>query len=197
MPEKLPHAAPRAPRSFLLGPERLLWGGQLLAAVAILLGAYFLESDTRATLHPLLLLLAGLALLAALLPASGPRGQRIGLLPGIGLACTLLLPPLSAALPVLGASLLYAATRDSAAARRIALARGGWLTLAALVAGFGGRIFTSPAHAPAPLIESATALYAAVYLTGQIAGAGVGLKHGQFWRHLLGSRRLEIAGFAA
>ncbi len=197
VPDTSPHAALRAARPFWLGPEKVLWSGQIITATAILLGAYLLEGYKHTALHPLLLLLSGLALLAALLPASGPRGQRIGLLPGIGLACTLLLPPLSAALPVLGASLLYAATRDSAAARRIVLARGGWLTLAALVGGFGGRLFSSPAHSAAALIGPIIALYAAVYLTGQIAGAGVGFKHGQIWRHLLGSRRLEIAGFAA
>ncbi len=196
-PEKVSPAVTRVARAFSLGSEGGVWLGQVLAAIAILLGAYFLENYGHTALHPLLLLLAGLALLAALLPASGPHGQRIGLLPSIGLACTLLLPPLSAALPVLGASLLHAATRDSSAARRLVLARGGWLTLAVLVGGFGGRSISVQTHAVSQMIGPTIALYAAVYLAGQIAGAGAGFKRGQFWRHLLGSRRLEIAGFVA
>jgi len=197
MPEKSPHAAPRAARCFSLGPEGLVWFGQILTAFVLLLGAYSLENYGHMALHPLLLLLSGLALLAALLPANGPRGQRIGLMPGIGLACALLLPPLSAALPVLGASLLYAATRNSSGARRLVLARGGWLALAALVAGFGGRSISLQMHSLSRMLGPTIALYAVVYLIGQSVGAGAGFKRGQFWRHLLGSRRLEIAGFAA
>ncbi len=197
MPDKSSPATPRAARSFLLGPEGLFWFGQLLAAFVIALGAHLLEDYGHAARHPVLLLLFGLALLAALLPASGPHGQRVGLLPGIGLASALLLPPLTAVLPTLGASLLYAVTRDSASARRLVLTRGGWLMLAALVGGFGGRHFSLTAHAPFQQTGLTIAFYAAAYLMGQRAGAGTGLKRGQFWRQGLGSRRLEIAGFAA
>ncbi len=197
VPGPISGSAPRTARAFLFGPEGVSWLAQVVTAFTIFLGACLIENYGHTALHPLLLLLSGLALLAALLPASGPRGQRIGLLPGIGLACTLLLPPLTAALPLLGASLLYAATRNSSGARRLVLVRGGWLTLAVLIGGFGGRSVSGHAHSLFVTIEAIAALYSAVYLTGQIAGAGVRFQRDQFWRHLLGSRRLEIAGFAA
>jgi len=187
----------RAARFFPRGSEGFAWLRPLLAAAALTLGAHSREDYGHAALHPLLLLLFGLALLAALLPASGPRGQRVGLLPGIGLACTLLLPPFTAPLPVLAATLLYAVTRDSSPARRLALTRGGYLTLAVLVAGFANRYFSSPTQSPTHSVLTITVLYAAVYLAGQMIGAGINPRRGWFWRQGMGSRRLEIAGFAA
>ncbi len=197
MPEKSSRPAPSLPRLLSLGTDGPFWIGQIFVALALAASAYFREGLGHAALHPLLLLLFGLALLAALLPASGPHGQRVGLLPGLGLASVLLLPPLTAALPTLGASLLYAATRDSASARRLMLSRGGWLTFAALVGGFGGRCFYAQMHARASFLGLVVALYAAVYLAGQVAAACPAPRRARFWRQGMGSRRLEIAGFAA
>ena len=65
-----------------------------------------------------LLLLTGLALPAAFLPVTGPRGRRIHATDGLGLASLLLLPPSLSPLPVLAAVGLFAATRPTRAARR-------------------------------------------------------------------------------
>jgi len=166
-------------------------------ALSLTLAARLTEGFGHTAIHPLLLLFFGLALLAALLPASGPRGQRIGLLPGVGLAAALLLPPLTATLPLLLAGGLYAVTRDTSEARRSVLARAAWLTVAALVSGFGIR-FTHAAPGDLPArIGLMTGLYSAVYLIGHLAGLRARRGRGDVWQRLWAGGRLEVAGYAA
>lgn len=140
----LPPAAPFSPvsrRSPLRG-EGMLW--LLYALSGLLLGAWslFFEQGGAAG-RQMLLFVLGLSLLAACLPASGPRGQRVGLLPCVGLLALLLLPPASAALPLLLASFLLAVARPAASSRRGVGRRGLELTGAVV---FGGLLFHFLAH---------------------------------------------------
>ena len=80
----------------------------------------------------LLLSLTGLALAAAFLPATGPRGRQIHVSSGFGLASLLLLPPALTPLPLLIAGGLFAATRSTWAAQREALIESLCLIAAAL-----------------------------------------------------------------
>lgn len=86
-------------------------------------------------LLPLFLFFVGLSILSVVLPASGPRGQRVGLIPAVGLAASLLLPPIVALLPLLLANTAYAFSRDQPVSRRGAFERGLWLLLAMLAGG--------------------------------------------------------------
>ena len=93
---------------------------------------------------PVFLFFSGLALLAVLLPATGPRGQRVGLIPAVGLASLLLLPPLTAVLPLLLANTAYAFSREMALSRRMVYERGAWLLLATLSGGLLRAFLTAP-----------------------------------------------------
>ncbi len=84
---------------------------------------------------PLFLFLSALALLAVLLPVAGPRGLRVGLLPAVGLAGLLLLPPGLALVPILLANTAFALTRPLPLSRRMAHERGASLGLALLAGG--------------------------------------------------------------
>jgi len=125
---------------------------------------------------PLFLFFVGLSLLSILLPASGPRGQRVGLIPAVGLAALLLLPPLVAILPLLLANTAYAFTLEMPLARRGVYERGVWLVLATLLGGglhsalHGARAW----DAPHTLLElSLVPLgYGAVYAGGRLFGLG-------------------------
>lgn len=125
----------------------------------------------------LFLLFTALSVLSVLFPASGPRGQRVVTLPGIGLGAMLLLPPFAAVVPLLLANAVYAATRDISSARRGALDRGAWLALATLVSGgfyhslagdLAQRAADDPTPAPfIPQIAFACLLYSAIYVLGR------------------------------
>ena len=106
---------------------------------------------------PLFLFVSALAGLAVLLPVAGPRGLRVGLLPAVGLAGLLLLPPGWALLPVGLANLAYALSRPLPLSRRMAHERGASLGLALL----GGGLAALYANGGALL---AAAVYALVYL---------------------------------
>ncbi len=106
----------------------------------------------------LFLFVSLLAGLAAALPATGPRGQRVGLLPAVGLAALLLLPLSEAWLPLLLANMGYALTRATASARRPAGERGLCLLLAL---GAGAAVLASAP--PAVRLGLTAAVYAAVF----------------------------------
>jgi len=195
--DSAPPDAPRraAPRS----------GGGRLAGVAACLAlsalAVAFEHLSDPALLPLFVFFAGLSLLSVLLPASGPHGRRVCLIPAVGLAALLLLPPLVALLPLLLANTAYALSRDTPALRRDAHERGLWLLLAVLTGGIvhsllhGPRPWYAP-HAPLELALVAPA-YAAVYVLGGLSGVGKHLRSG--WtvrRHALALWRLEAVTLA-
>ncbi len=116
-----------------------------------------------------------LSLLSVLLPATGPHGQRVWLLPAVGLAATLLLSPVFSLLPLLLANTGYALTRDLALVRRAVYERGFWLGLAALAAGELHSLihpdfasYTNP-HTPWNLLL-VSLVYGSVYIGGRLVG---------------------------
>ena len=127
-------------------------------------------------LLPLFLFFAGLSLLSVILPASGPRGQRVGLIPAVGLAALLLLPPAVALLPLLLANTAYAFSRDLPILRRSVYERGVWLAVATVAAGLlhgflhGPRPWGTP-HTPLDLVL-VCACYGVVYAGGRLLGLG-------------------------
>ena len=167
-----------------LHAPNLVWPGYAAACVLAAAAAFY-HADTQGAAHPLLLaFFFGLALLATLFPASGPRGHRVSLLPGVGLAGMLLLAPLTAMLPLLLAGGLYAVTRDTASSRRAALARGALLATAALAGAWA-------LHIPSGSTILAVCLYGAAYFGGQ-AVAGLLAQHRSG-----GDVRLDMAAFGA
>ena len=170
-----PH--PDVPRSLLL---RLRGGSGRALGVACCAGltlwAVRFEHLNDPTLLPLFLLFVGLSLLSVILPASGPRGQRVGLIPAVGLAALLLLPPAVALLPLLLANTAYAFSRDLPILRRGIYERGLWLAIATVAAGLlhgalhGPRPWGAP-HTPLELVL-VTACYGLVYVGGRLLGLG-------------------------
>ena len=166
-------APPASARSTPLraGVGRLVGVGACLGLTA---WAVAFEHLNDPALLPLFAFFVGLSLLAVLLPASGPRGLRVSLLPAVGLAALLLLPPLAALLPLLLANTAHAFSRDTPRLRRIAYERGLWLLLAVLT---GGLVHTAlhgprPWDAPHTLLELCvvTPAYGGVYLLGSLSG---------------------------
>jgi diguanylate cyclase (GGDEF)-like protein len=137
--------------------------GGLLAAV----GEYEHWSDPARL--PLFLFFSALALLAVMLPATGPHGQRVGLIPAVGLAALLLLPPVAAVLPVLLANTAYAFSCEMTLSRRMVYERGFWLLLATLSGGLLHVFLTVPAALqtiwPASETLAGAVLLAVVYST--------------------------------
>lgn len=111
---------------------------------------------------PLFLFVSALAGLAVLLPVAGPRGLRVGLLPAVGLAGLLLLPPGLAALPVLLANTAFALSRPLPLSRRMAHERGASLGLAL----FGGSLADFYAKSDGGLLTAA--VYASVFLGSRL-----------------------------
>jgi len=146
------------------------------ACAALTAWAIGFEQITAPDLLPRFLFFVGLSLLSILLPASGPRGQRVGLIPTVGLAALLLLPPLVAVLPLLLANTAYAFTLEMPLARRGVYERGLWLVLATLVGGVlhstlhGARFWDSP-HTVLELMLVPLA-YGAVYGGGRLFSLG-------------------------
>jgi diguanylate cyclase (GGDEF)-like protein len=140
-----------------------------------------------------------LSVLTALIPASGPRGQRVTLLPTVGMAMALLLPPCTATLPLLLANSLYASTRDTPAARRGVLGRGVWLVCATLGSAYFYKLMQHNASAHKTLADEmlAACLYAAIYIAGRKVGVKrIGPRRSVWQRTLLGGR-LEAAALIA
>ena len=96
-------------------------------------GLGLVEYRTDPTHFALLLFVSGLALLAVLVPATGPRGQRVELIPAVGLAALLLLPPFSALASLLLASAVSALSCSAMPTQRQAWERAACLTLALLL----------------------------------------------------------------
>ena len=146
------------------------------ACAALTAWAVHFEHLNDPALLPLFLFFAGLSLLSVVLPASGPRGQRVGLIPAVGLAALLLLPPAVALLPLLLANTAYAFTRDLSALRRGVYERGLWLALATVAAGLlhaalhGPRPWDAP-HSPLELVL-VPLCYGGVYAGGRLLGLG-------------------------
>jgi len=123
------------------GGGRAAWSWYLVALRRLGLGACWLlggglglvEYRTDPTHFALLLFVSGLALLAVLVPATGPRGQRVGLIPAVGLAALLLLPPFSALASLLLASAVSALSCSAMPTQRQAWERAACLTLALLL----------------------------------------------------------------
>lgn len=169
----------------------------LYALAGLLLGAWslFVERGGGVGRQALLLFVFGLSLLAACLPASGPRGQRVGLLPCVGLLALLLLPPASAALPLLLASFLLAVARPAASARRGVGRRGLELTGAVVL---GGLLFQYLAQGRPATPLLAVLLSGALYKVCYIGGRLLSLQRARGERGVMGrqerrSGRLEIA----
>lgn len=112
-----------AQRRLGLGACGLLGGGLAL-----------FEYQSDSTHFALFVFVSGLALLSVLMPAIGPRGQRVGFLPAVGLAALLLLPPLTALMPLLVASVGFALACSAAPTRRQAWERGACVGLALILA---------------------------------------------------------------
>ena len=194
--KKLPRRLLRPFRS--LGEDGPSWAASLIGYAVLTLVANLTEHYGHIFVHPLLLFFFGLSLLTALLPAAGPRGQRIALLPGVGLAMSLLLPPFTATLPLLLANALYAASRDTPAARRGVLGRGFWLALAAFSGATAYQALQGTALSSTFWDEL---LAAAAYTTVYVAGRQVGLRRGSWprggWNRSWTGGRLETAGLLA
>ncbi len=135
-----------------------------LAACGMLTAGIILGIFLRGSAHaPMFLFCTVLALLATGLPATGPRGQRVGLLPAVGLAGILLLPLGLALLPLLLASAAFAFSRETPLARRLAQERGVCLLLAALAGGLMPHLVTETL--PKTLLTAGA--YSAVFLIGR------------------------------
>lgn len=135
-----------------------------MTACGLLMAAAVLGVFLRVpALLPLFLFCTVLALLATLLPATGPRGQRVGLLPSVGLAGLLLLPLGLALLPLLLANTAYAFSREPLS-RRLAQERGACLLLAALAGGLTSHFLAETL--PKTLLTALA--YCAVFLLGRL-----------------------------
>ncbi len=134
----------------------------------LMAGAALWVSLRDPALLPVFLFCSLLALLAVLLPATGPRGQQVGLLPPVGLAGLLLLPLGLALLPLLLANTAYALSRETPLSRRLAHERGACLLLAALTGGLAA-VFCSETL-PKTLLT--TLAYSAVFLLGRLLCLG-------------------------
>ena len=181
------------------GPLAALQRGNVrvfgVVACILLTGwAIHFEHLNDPALFPLFLFFVGVSLLSVVLPASGPRGQRVGLIPAVGLAAVLLLPPAAALLPLLLANTAYAFSRDMPLSRRGIYERGIWLALATLAAGLLRSVLNGSWDAPRLPVEYAlvSLTYAGVYITGRLFGLG---KHFQaertVRRHAWAGWRLE------
>lgn len=168
-----PEARSRSAAALRAGRGRIFGTGLCLAlAVGTVVFAHLSDPGRL----PLFLFFLGLSLLAVLLPASGPRGQRVGLIPAVGLAALLLLPPLDALLPLLLANTAYAFSKEMPLVRRGAHERTLGLLLAVL-AGAGLHLFLRGSDAlPKPpnvseIVPLALA-YVFAYVLGRFSGLG-------------------------
>ena len=178
-PTGLLSAARPDTRGFAPPGARWAYGGRLAgfaACLALSAGAFALERLGDPARMPLYLFFAGLSVLAVLLPASGPRGRRVGLTPTVGLASLLLMPPLAALLPLLLANTAYAFSQEVPLLRRGTHERGLCLILAVLVGGLVRSALAGPRASGASLSPLGLALvtlaYAAVYVLGSLSGPG-------------------------
>lgn len=198
-----PAARLDAPGSAPSGARRA-YGARLVgvaACLTLLAGSVAHERLADPARMPLFLFFAALSFLAVLLPASGPRGRRVGLAPTAGLASLLLLPPLAALLPLLLANTVCAFSWDAPLLRRGAHERGLWLALASLT----GALVHLALHGPRPTgtlhtpleIALVTLTYGSVYVGGSLSGPGRHREAGRAARrHAWAGWRLEVAALA-
>ena len=160
--------------------------------VGLLFGVCLLEYFAAPHRLPLFLFVSALAGLAVLLPVAGPRGLRVGLLPAVGLAGLLLLPPGMALLPILLANTAFAFSRQTPLSRHLAHERGAALLLALLAGGLCRFL------APGAVGSLLTAiLYGAVFLGSRRALLERHFQPGRDGRRsALQGWRLEAATFA-
>ena len=180
-----------------------LRGGRVLgvaACVALAAWAIRFQGLNDPTLLPLFVFFVGLSILSVALPASGPRGQRVGLIPAVGLAALLLLPPIVAILPLLLANTAYAFSRDIPISRRVAYERGFCLLLAMLAGGVIRAYLGVHENIPPrslPMMLLVALLYGSVYAGGRLLGlkrhAGA---ERTVRRHAWAGWRLEMATLA-
>ncbi len=190
-------AARRRAAAFQRGDQRRVPG--IAACAAVMAGGILWVHLAEPARLPLFLFCAALALLAVLLPATGPHGQRVGLLPAIGLTSLLLLPPLLALGPLLLANTAYALSRETPQSRRFAHECGACLLLAALACALlqaaAGRACTSGMLTHAVPV---TLAYSAVFMLGR--GLSLTQRHyrteSTVLRHALQSWRLEAVTLA-
>lgn len=104
---------------------------------------WILHTDGIHTLtQSIFLLLLALCVLAIAIPATGPRNQRIPVLPSLGMAAVLVLPFPACILPIAIANGIQAATRTSRMTRHTLLRRGFWMGAAGLIAGYTATLFS-------------------------------------------------------
>ena len=164
---------PRSIPALRAGGGRLFGVAACLALTVWAVGFEHLNDPAR---MPLFFFFSCLSLLSVLLPASGPRGRRVGLIPAVGLAALLLLPPLVALLPLLLANTAYALSRDTSLLRRGVYERGLWLLLAVLAGGLAHSVLNRPlrwdAPSTLPELALATLAYSGVYVLGSLTSLG-------------------------
>ena len=187
-----PNASPQAGGSRTLG----------VAGCVGLMGVTVVwEHLTDPTRLPLFLFFLVLSLLTVLLPASGPRGQRVGLIPAVGLAALLLLPPLAALLPLLLANTAYAFSKEMPLIRRNAYERSVSLLLAVLAGGELHMLLTGtrPSRSLSLVAELllVTSVYLGVYVLGRFFGLSRHLRDERtVRRHAWRNWRLEAVSLA-
>ena len=150
-------------------------GGRTVGVVvclALMVGAGIFEHLSDPVRLPLFLFFLGLSLLAVLVPASGPHGQRVGLIPAVGLAASLLLPPLAALLPLLLANTAYAFSKEMPLLRRNAYERSAGLLLAVVAGGGLHTILPRAFHSSSAItpLLLVTVVYLGMYVLGRFLG---------------------------
>ncbi len=189
--KNLPRTGLRSAVSRRRVPRRMLG---VAACGALMAGAVLAVFLHRPVVLPVFLFCTLLTLLAVGLPATGPRGQRVGLLPAVGLAGLLLLPLGLALLPLLLANTAYAFSRETPLSRRLAQERGLWLLLAALTGGLLPLVF----HEALQRMLLTALAYSAVFLLGRLFSLGrhQGAER-TVQRHAFQNWKLEAATLAA
>ncbi len=169
----------------------------MAACAGLMAGAVLFVHLSDPARLPLFLFCTVLTLLAVLLPATGPRGQRVGLLPAVGLASLLLLPPALALVPLLLANTAYAFSRETLLSRRLAYERGVCLLLAALACGLLQVLEDHASSAMLPQAVPTALVYSAIFMLGRMLSLVRHYRAGRtVRRHAFHNWRLEALTLA-